>query len=156
MASIKFLLVDDEKGLIEAMAQRLRNRGFQAHCVFSGNQALERLQEDDSFDVVVLDLIMPVLDGIETLKGIKAMLPLVEVVMLTGHADVHSAVNALKLGAFDYLIKPCELDDLLSKAQQAASRKKQREDELFGAKTKPYISKRERDKLISDVLDETD
>ena len=156
MASINFLLVDDEKGLIEAMAQRLRNKGFQVDCVFSGKQALERLQEDDTFDVVVLDLIMPVLDGIETLKAIKAMLPLVEVVMLTGHADVQSAVEALKLGAFDYLIKPCELDDLLSKAQQAASRKKQREGELFGARTKPYISKRERDTLVSDILDGTD
>ena len=156
MASINFLLVDDEKGLIDAMAQRLRNKGFEVECVYSGKQALERLQEDDTVDVVVLDLIMPVLDGIETLKAIKAILPLVEVVMLTGHADVHSAVEALRLGAFDYLIKPCELDDLLSKAKQAAARKKQREDDLFGAKTKPYISKRERDTLIADILGKGD
>ena len=156
MASINFLLVDDEKGLIDAKAQRLRNKGFRVECAYSGKEALERLQEDDTIDVVVLDLIMPVLDGIETLKAIKAMLPLVEVVMLTGHADVQSAVEALRLGAFDYLIKPCELDDLLSKAKQAAARKKQRENDLFGARTKPYISKRERDTLISDILGKGD
>jgi DNA-binding NtrC family response regulator len=73
--------------------------------------------------------------------------------MLTGHATIHSAIEALKFGAFDYLTKPCDLNDLVSKAKQAASRKKERESKILSARMKPYISERERDELISNILD---
>ena len=77
----------------------------------------------------------------------------IEVIMLTGHASVQTAVEAVKHGALDYLEKPCDLDDLIAKAQTAAKRKKEREAKLFDARTKPYISERERSELISKILD---
>ena len=103
-------------------------------------------------DVVVLDVQMPGLDGIQTVKQIKERHPLIEVIMLTGHASVQTAVEAVKHGALDYLEKPCDLDDLIAKAQTAAQRKKDREARLFDARTKPYISERERNELISEIL----
>ncbi|MFH2220243.1 MAG: response regulator [Pseudomonadota bacterium] len=152
MTSLNFLLVDDEKPFIEAVARRLRQRGFAVDCAFSGMEALNRLEKDDTVDVVVLDVKMPGLDGIQTVETLKKKHPLVEVVMLTGHAEIHSAVEALKFGAFDYLTKPFELNDLISKAKQAASRKKEREGRILSARMKPYISERERDELISKIL----
>lgn len=153
MSAINFLLVDDEKEYVEYMAQRLRQRGFTANCAFSGTEALNRLEKDDTVDVVILDIIMPHPGGIETVETLKKKHPLVEVIMLTGHATVHSAIEAMKFGAFDYLTKPCSLHDLIAKAEQAVSRKKKREIEILSARMKPYISKRERDELLSDILD---
>ncbi|MBU0996276.1 MAG: response regulator [Proteobacteria bacterium] len=152
MNAFKFLLVDDEKLFIEAVAQRLRLRGFKVDCAFSGKEALEMLEKENTVDVVVLDINMPDLDGIETVAKLKTKCPLVEVVMVTGHAKVKTAIKSLKIGAFDYLTKPFDLDDLISKATQAASRKKEREAKILSIKTKPYISERERNKLISDIL----
>jgi DNA-binding NtrC family response regulator len=153
MSAVSFLLVDDEKPFIETIARRLRQRGFSVECAFSGIEALNRLENNDVFDIVVLDIKMPGLDGIKTLEIIKKEHPLLEVIMLTGHADVHSAIEALKIGAFDYLTKPYDLNDLISKAKLAASRKKDRESKILNARTKPYTSKRDRDKLISEILD---
>ncbi len=153
LTSFKFLLVDDEKTFIETIARRLRQRGFTVDCAFSGMGALNRLEKDDTVDVVVLDVKMPDLDGINMLETLKKKHPLVEVVMLTGHATIHSAIEALKFGAFDYLTKPCDLNDLISKAKQAAARKKEREAKILSARIKPYISERERDELISKILE---
>jgi len=153
MASFNFLLVDDEKPFIETMAQRLRQRGFTADCAFSGMEAQNRLEEDDTVDVVVLDVKMPDFDGIKMVETLKKKHPLVEIIMLTGHALIHSAIEALKFGAFDYLTKPCDINDLISKAKQAASRKKEREAKILSVRTKLYISARERDKLISSILE---
>ncbi len=150
--TIFFLLVDDEKKFIETMAQRLQRRGFKANCVFSGSEALNFLKKNDSVDVVILDLKMPGSDGIKTVEIIKKNHPLIEVIILTGHATVPSAVETLKFGAFDYLTKPCDLIDLIFKAKQAFSRKKEREAKILDARMKPYISEREREKLISDIL----
>lgn len=152
MSSLSFLLVDDEKEFAETVTHRLRQRGFTADCVFSGTDALMRLEKDDKIDVVILDIGMPDPDGMKTLDAIRKKHPLVEVIMLTGQSMVHSAVESLKSGAFDYLIKPCDLDILISKAEQAVSRKKEREAEILGARMKPYITKRERDGLISQIL----
>jgi len=156
MSSFSFLLVDDEKEFIETVAQRLRQRGFETDCAFSGTEALNRLEQDNGIDVVVLDVGMPDPDGINTIKTLKKKYPLVEVIMLTGHAKVSSAVDALKFGAFDYLMKPCDLTDLIQKAEQAVTRKRKREAELLDAEIKPYISEREREELISRILDNKD
>jgi DNA-binding NtrC family response regulator len=153
MTSFNFLLVDDEKPLVETIARRLRQRGFTVVCAFSGMEALDRLEKDDTIDIVVLDIKMPGLDGIKTVETLKKKHPLVEVVMLTGHAAINSAIEALKFGAFDYLTKPCDLNDLISKAKQAVARKKEREAKILSARMKPYISEHERDKLISKILE---
>ena len=147
-----FLLVDDEPELIETLAQRLRHRGYETHCLFSGKEALKRLEEDHGIDVVVLDIRMPDYDGVETVRELKKTHPLVEVIMLTGHADVQSAVETIQYGAFDYLTKPCDIDLLISKAEKAYARKKEREARIFDIRTKPYITKQERDEMISGVL----
>ena len=152
MASISFLMVDDEQAFIETVARRLRQRGFAVECAFSGQAALERLELGGIIDVVVLDVKMPGLDGIETVQFIKKKHPLVEVLMLTGHASIQTAVEAVKHGALDYLEKPCDIEDLIAKAQKAAQRKRDREARLFEARTKPYISERERSELISKIL----
>lgn len=153
MTPISFLLVDDEQEFIEVIARRLRQRGYEVECAFSGQAALDRLEMGGIIDVVVLDVKMPGLDGIQTVKRIRKKHPLVEVIMLTGHASVQSAVGAVKHGAMDYLQKPCDIEDLIAKAQKAAQRKKMREDKLFEARTKPYISERERSELISKILE---
>ena len=152
MTSLNILLVDDEEMIIETLAQRLRHRGATVDCAFSGMEALNRLENNDTIDVVVLDLKMPDPGGIGTVKAIKKKHPLVEIIMLTGHATIHSAVESVTFGAFDYLTKPCDLNELISKAEQAALRKKEREAKLFEARTKPYISDRERSELINSIL----
>lgn len=153
MTSFNLLLVDDEKPFIETFAQRLRRRGFAVDCAFSGMEALDRLEKNDTIDVVVLDVKMPDLDGMKTIQILKKKNPLVEVIILTGHATIHSAIDAMKFGAFDYLTKPCSLDDLISKAKRAVTRKKEREAKILNARMKPYISERERDELISKILE---
>lgn len=153
MTAFNFLLVDDEKPFVETIARRLRQRGHAVVCAFSGSQALDLLEDNDTIDVVVLDVNMPDMDGIETVETLKNRHPLVEVVMLTGQATVHSAIDALKFGAFDYLTKPCDLEDLVLKAKQAVTRKREREAKIHRAGMKPYISKRERDVLISKILE---
>lgn len=156
MTSLSVLLVDDEKPFLEALAQRLQARGLRVTCAFSGTEALKRLEDDDTIDVVVLDLNMPDPGGIEAVNVIKKKHPLVEIIILTGHATIQSAVESVASGAFDYLSKPCDIDDLVFKAEQAASRKKEREARLFEARTKPYISDRERKELIKNIFKNSD
>ena len=153
MTTINFLLVDDEKPFIETLADRLRKRGFTVDCSFSGIDALNQLENNKTIDVVVLDVKMPGLDGIKTVKKIKKKHPLVEVIMLTGHSTILSAVEAIKLGAFDYLMKPCDINELISKVKQAVSRKKEREAKIFNIRIKLYITKQERDEMISKILE---
>ena len=148
-----FLLVDDEKELIDAIADRLHQREYNVNCVYSGKAALDFLGEHSAVDVVVLDLDLPDISGIETLKAIKDRHPLVEVLMLTGHATVPSAVEAMKIGAFDYVLKPCDLEELLEKANHADTRKKDREQKINSIKTKPYISDREREAEIHKIVE---
>jgi DNA-binding NtrC family response regulator len=152
MSLIHFLIVDDEKLFVETIAERLRERGFPVDCAFSASEALQQLENSGTIDVVVLDVQMPDTNGLTLLETLKRNYPLIEVLMLTGHAAVHSAVDALKAGAFDYLTKPCDLDELISKAKQAMARKKEREAKVLNARMKPYISKRERSDLISKIL----
>lgn len=152
MNSFSFLLVDDEREFIEALALRLRARGYAAKCTFTGPEALKYLEKDRSVDIVLLDINMPVPDGMETLQKIKLKHPLVEVIMLTGHATIRSAVEALKCGAFHYLTKPCNLQELICLSELAVVRKREREAKLLDARMKPYISDWDRQELIAKIL----
>ena len=122
VSGCKVLLVDDEAEFIGTLGKRLARRGITVHLANSGPEALEAIQAQE-LDVVVLDVKMPGMDGIETLERIKALKPCLEVVMLTAHANVEVAMRGMELGAFDYLMKPVELDDLLYKIQDANKKK---------------------------------
>jgi DNA-binding NtrC family response regulator len=116
------LLVDDEAEFVETLVKRLRKRKVNTAAVGSGEEALKILKEMP-VDVVVLDVKMPGMDGIETLRQIKKISPLVEVIMLTGHANMEVAIEGMELGAFDYLMKPMDIDELLYKLQDAYKKK---------------------------------
>lgn len=118
----RVLVVDDEADFLETMVNRLRRRGLPAEGALSGPEALEMMRGQD-FDVVVLDVRMPGMDGLEVLREIKDKWPFVEVIMLTGHGSVESGIQGMRLGAFDYIMKPADLEDLLEKIHQAHERK---------------------------------
>ena len=126
---IRILLVDDEKEYVETLAERLRTRGFHVTEAFSGDEALEKLKEFN-FDVTILDVLMPGMSGIEALKEIKKLKPLTEVLMLTGHATIETAIEGMKKGAYDYLLKPCKMDLLLEKINGAYERKSEHEERI--------------------------
>jgi DNA-binding NtrC family response regulator len=122
MNSVSVLLVDDEQGFLEAMSKRLGKRGLKVRMAAGGRQALAMLDQEPA-DVVVLDQKMPEMDGLTTLGLIKEKHPGVRVIMLTGHATVDSAVSGIALGAFDYLVKPCDLDTLLAQIYASLGRR---------------------------------
>lgn len=122
MEPIKLLLVDDEAEFLQTLAKRLHRRGLHPDLAHAGEEALDRLRENPA-DVVVLDVKMPGMGGIETLRTLKREHPLTEVILLTGHADLDAAVQGMELGAFDYLMKPMDIDELLFKIQDAFTRK---------------------------------
>jgi DNA-binding NtrC family response regulator len=130
------LLVDDEIAFVETLVKRLAKRDLRVVAVHSGAEALEKLEASGptKIDVVILDVKMPGMDGLETLARIKEQHPLIEVVMLTGHATVESAIDGMKKGAFDYLMKPCEVDVLLEKINQATTKKREHEERILEAK----------------------
>jgi DNA-binding NtrC family response regulator len=128
------LLVDDEAPFIEALGKRLDKRGVTVTTALSGAEALQKLEANSRIDVVVLDVKMPGMDGIDVLKAIKAAYPLIEVIMLTGHATVESAIEGMKLGAMDYLMKPCEMDILIAKLQEAREKKSKQEEKIAEAR----------------------
>ncbi len=122
MKSFDVLVVDDERDFLEPLVERLQLRKLRAVGVDSASAALDHLSAHP-VDVVVLDVKMPGMDGIAALKEIKTRHPLVEVVLLTGHASVESGMEGLELGAFDYLIKPVKLDELMERILEAYDRK---------------------------------
>jgi two-component system, OmpR family, response regulator len=122
MLSFRVLVVDDEEEFVETIVKRLKDRGLTAAGVTSGTQALDLMQAQD-FDVVILDVKMPGMDGIETLREMKKRKPLTEVIMLTGHGSVESGIQGLQLGAYNYVMKPVPLDELLAQMTQAYERK---------------------------------
>jgi len=125
----RVLLVDDEKEFLETLLKRLLKRKVKVAGVNSGEEALKILKETP-FDVVVLDVRMQGMDGIQTLREIKKIRPLVEVIMLTGHANLEIAVEGMEVGAFDYLMKPTDVDELLYKLEDAFKRKKIQEQKI--------------------------
>jgi DNA-binding NtrC family response regulator len=120
MAEETVLLVDDEIPFVETMTRRLLKRGIRIVPAFSGQEALACLENNAAIQVVVLDIKMPGMDGLETLAEIKRHYPPLEVIILTGQAAIHTAIKGMRLGAFDYLTKPCELEELVKKIRQAA------------------------------------
>lgn len=128
------MLVDDEVAFTEAIAKRLTTRNMKVITAFSGEDCLEKLKMNPDLDVIVLDIKMPGLDGIETLQNIKRTSPLVEVLMLSGHATVESAIDGMKLGAFDFLLKPCDIEELFDKVTQAAKKKSDHEEKIRDAR----------------------
>ena len=142
MSIANVLLVDDEVSFVETFSERLVMRDLEISKAFSGEEALQVLETKPSTEVVILDVKMPGMDGIETLVAIKKKYPLLEVIMLSGHADVESAIDGMKQGAFDYLMKPCDIDQILAKVTEAAAKKRQHEEKIVQARIKEITSRR--------------
>jgi len=119
-APIRLLLVDDEVGYVEVLSKRLTRRGFKVTTATSGSEAIRALRNWD-FDAAVLDLKMEDMDGIEVLKIFKRMEPSVKVIMLTGHGSERAAREGIEHGAFDYLIKPTNIQDLIARIREAVA-----------------------------------
>lgn len=134
MTAPYIILVDDEVPFVETMSKRLVKRGLKVTSANSGEDALVKLGQDSKVDVIILDVKMPGMDGLETLQEIKKQHPLKEVIMLTGHATIESAIDGMKLGAFDYLMKPCDIDLLISKVNEAAKKKQVHDSKIEKAR----------------------
>jgi DNA-binding NtrC family response regulator len=141
MAIAKILLVDDEVPFVDTMIKRLTKRNMDVLPAYSGDESLRKLAENKRVEVVILDVKMPGMDGIETLKEIKKNFPLVEVIMLTGHATVESAIEGMKLGAFDYLMKPSDIDVLVEKVTEAAAKKRRHEEKIIEAQMRKITTR---------------
>lgn len=119
---MRILLIDDENSFLETVIARMRMRGIQAEGVESGEKALQVLRQRD-VDAVILDVSMPGMDGIATLGELKKIKPGLPVIMLTGHATLETADEGMRLGAFDYMMKPCPIDELLDKVAEATGQR---------------------------------
>jgi len=126
---IDILIVDDERDFVEILTMRLTDEGHRVRAAFDGDEGLTALEEAPC-DVVILDIRMPKMDGITALKEIKRLYPVVEVILLTGHGAVDTAVEGLKSGAFDYVQKPAKFEELLEKLMAARNRKVEHEERI--------------------------
>jgi DNA-binding NtrC family response regulator len=135
MADARVLLVDDEADFVEALSGRLEVRGLAVDAAADGTTAIQKVHEN-KYDAIILDLAMPGMDGIETLRAMRNLNPDVQVILLTGRGTVRKSIEAMKLGAMDFLEKPVELDVLLDKIRQAKSAG----DEIAGHKTEQIIN----------------
>ncbi len=136
----RVLLVDDEKDFVEMLKLRLEEVGEKVTPAYNGKECLDLLAQKE-IDVVILDIKMPGMDGITVLKEIKNRHPLVEVIMLTGHGTTESAVEGMKLGAFDYLLKPACFEELTGKLESARQRKDEQEERIRKAEAKLLMRK---------------
>lgn len=132
----KLLIVDDEERFRITLSKLLKSRGLDVSHVGSAQAALEELRNND-YDVVLLDVKMPGMSGIEALAEIKKTIPGLEVIMLTGHASVDVAVEIMRLGGYEYLLKPCPTDELMEKIDAAYERKVARDERLQKAALNP-------------------
>lgn len=135
MSLVNIMLVDDEERFLSTTSRLLQKRGYEPLTASSGEEALKKLEEE-AVDVVILDVKMPGMDGVEALTKIKMRHPLIEVIMLTGHGTIDTAVEGMKTGAFDYLTKPCDLDELIAKSEEAYERKQGMEEKIRMAKVR--------------------
>lgn len=142
MDNIKLLLVDDEKAFLDTITKRLEKRELSVSAVYCGKDALVEIEKNKALEVIILDVKMPEMDGIQTLVEIKKIAPIVEVIMLTGHATVETAIEGMKLGAFDYLMKPCDIDVLVGKVKEAASKKRMHEEKIIEARIREITGRR--------------
>lgn len=127
--AISVLLVDDEEAFVQTLAKRLTLRRFNVYTATRKNRVFETLSEN-LIDVVLLDVRMPDLNGIEATRDIKAAYPLIEVILLTGHASMEASLEGMKLGAFDYLLKPVNIDELVYKIEDAHRKKELQEEKI--------------------------
>lgn len=131
MQTIRILLVDDEKRFVLNLAKLLQARGFDAYTAFEGRRAVELITSEKNIALVLLDVRMPGMDGMETLQWIKQRHPDIEVIMLTGQATMEDGVQALRLGAFDFLQKPCDIESLMAKIAAACSVERIRQHQIL-------------------------
>ena len=149
MEKMRIMLVDDEERFLSTTQKLLSKKGYDVMTASSGAQALERLKAQN-IHVVILDVKMPGMNGIDTLREIKKQFPLVEVIMLTGHATVESAVDGLKCGATDYLMKPADIEDLIAKAEEAFAKRQRLEEKIRLAQSRKFM------KSPREILKETE
>jgi len=124
MSELRILLVDDEEEFVTTLAERLEIRGFAPQTATDGEQALEMIKNND-YDVIVLDLMMPGLNGLDVLQRIKRRTPDLPVILLTGHGSTREGMEGMRHGAFDYLMKPLDIDELITKLHEAVKEKKE-------------------------------
>ena len=139
--SIKVLLVDDEKDFIESLAERLELRDFKVATASNGDDAVNLVQKNE-YDVIVLDVKMPGKDGIETLKEIKNIKQISQVIMLTGHATVETAIEGMKIGAYDYIMKPTVTEDLVELINKAYKIVEEQKERIRRAEIENIVKKR--------------
>lgn len=128
----RVLIVDDEEGFVNSLAERLSIRDYDVTTSVNGQDAIEKVR-GYNFDVVMLDVVMPGIDGLEVLREIKRIKPLTEVIMLTALPNVEIGVEAMKRGAMDYILKPCEIEGLISKIDRGYARKTEQEERIRAA-----------------------
>lgn len=139
MDAFRALVVDDEEDFLETLVNRMNKRNIDTTGARSGEEALE-LMKEKLFDVVILDVKMPGgMDGIEALREMKKIQPLAEVLLLTGHASVETSIEGMKLGAFDYILKPVKLEELLTKLAEAFEKKDTHDQKIRSARIKELI-----------------
>jgi DNA-binding NtrC family response regulator len=139
MNNFRVLVIDDELDFLETIVNRLKKRKLDALGAATGEEGLDLLKQQ-LFDVVLLDIKMPGgMDGIETLREIKKLQPLTEVILLTGHASVETSIEGMKLGAFDYLLKPMKFEELLQKMAAAFEKKSTQDKKIRDAKIQELI-----------------
>jgi DNA-binding NtrC family response regulator len=148
MEKMKMMLVDDEERFLSTTKKLLGKKGYDVVTATSGAEALEKIRVEN-IHVVILDVKMPGMDGITTLKEIKRQFPLIEVIMLTGHATIESAVEGLKSGAIDYLTKPADINEIIEKAEQAFEKRKDLEEKIRVAQMRKVM------KSPSQIIQET-
>lgn len=139
MSNVQLLIVDDEERFLKTTKTLMEKRGIATKTAASGVEAL-RIIDEAPVDVVILDVKMPGMDGETTLKRIKQIYPLIEVIMLTGHGSVDSAVVGLKMGAFDYVLKPCDIPEILEKVEKAYTKKQAMENKIRKVQVDRMIS----------------
>ncbi len=135
----RVLLVDDELQFVNALSERLTIRNYEIATSLNGEDALEKIKQYN-YDVVILDVAMPGTDGIDVLREIKKLKPLTEVIMLTGHGTMETAIEGMKRGAFDFLMKPCDTEELDTKIKKAFARKDEHEERIRTAMVSASIS----------------
>ena len=135
---MKMMLVDDEERFLSTTQKLLSKKGYDVLTATSGGEALEKLRTGN-VHVVILDVKMPGMDGIATLREIKRQFPTIEVIMLTGHATVESAIDGLKTGATDYLMKPTDIDEIIEKAKEAFMKRQDLEEKIRVARMRKIV-----------------